>query len=232
MMNDNEDGTTVDGWTAAEFIECAINPEQDKEALDWCDWVGNRPFLDAADAARLMAGLYPRKLKEPKEHKSLDTDANDPAWEAKHRASKFEDWAAAQGMKSASPAEWLAWADAMGEPVHCGFRLAVEQYAQSAPAGKAATVAGPGTVRQSTKGKRAQALDAEIKAAQREATNPADAAAVYAVLQRWAEDKERKAPFIGFVEGEGIKYSKPSGGVAFFTIDALRKRLKRAANGR
>ena len=231
MMNDNEDGTTVDGWTAAEFIECAINPEQDKEALNWRNWVGNRTVLGAADAARLMAGLYPRKLKEPKEHKSLDTDANDPAWEAKHRASKFEDWAAAQGMKSASPAEWLAWADAMGEPVHCGFRLAVEQYAQSAPAGKAATVAGPGTVRHSTKPSKPHFLAAQIRSAQAQAENASDAAArwergaVWAALRAMA--LEESAPFTGMVDTKGLEYTDAANCMQVFTPAALAAYLKR-----
>ena len=100
---------------------------------------------------------------------------------------------------------------------------------ESAPAVEAATIAGPGTMRHSTKGKRAQPLSAEIEAAKREATNPDDAHAVYAVLQRWAN--EDKAPFLGFVEGAGCKY-QTLGGEKFFTLDALRKRMNRAAKAR
>jgi len=116
------------------------------------------------------------------------------------------------------PGDWLAWAEAKG----------FTPYWLRLPVGEAATIAGPGAVRHSTKGKRAQPLDAEIEAAKHEATNPSDAHAVYAVLQRWAE--ERKAPFIGFVEGEGIKYQTPTGEVDFFTFAALRKRMSRAAS--
>ena len=107
--------------------------------------------------------------------------------------------------------------------------LLAEPAPKSAPAVEAATIAGPGKMGNSTKGKRAQPLSAEIEAAKREATNPDDAHSVYAVLQRWAD--ERKAPFLGFVQGEGCKYQTPDG-VEFFTLDALRKRMNRAAKTR
>jgi len=119
-------------------------------------------------------------------------------------------------------AELRAWAKECA-PDFLGSALLAEP--ESAP-----TIEGLGTVRNSTKGKRAQQLDAEIEAAKREATNPSGAHAVYAVLQRWAE--QGKAPFIGFAQGEGIKYLTPAGGVGFFTFDALRKRMKSAANAR
>jgi len=78
----------------------------------------------------------------------------------------------------------------------------------------------------STKGKRKYPLTAEIENARREATDPDDAHAVYAVLQRWAE--QRITPFIGFAGDEGIKYLKPNGVVGFLTQAALRKRMSRA----
>jgi hypothetical protein len=81
----------------------------------------------------------------------------------------------------------------------------------------------------STKGKRKYPLTAEIEAARREATDPDDAHAVYTVLRQWAEQK--KGPFIGFVQGEGIKYQRPNDErVYFLTPDALRKRMSRARN--
>jgi hypothetical protein len=81
----------------------------------------------------------------------------------------------------------------------------------------------------STKGKRVHQLSADIEAAKRETTNPDDVHSVYAVLQRWAE--QRKPPFLGFVESEGIKYQTPDR-VEFFTPGALRKRMNRAAKAR
>lgn len=130
MMNDNEDGTTVDGWTAAEFIECANNGG---EPIDWRNWVVNRPVLKAGDAARLMAGL------EPTLHKSLEIARNESAGDAKQRARKFEEWAASQGMEHASPTDWLTWGQSQGEAVHVGFRLAVMELTkpESAPASQA-----------------------------------------------------------------------------------------------
>ncbi|OZB77156.1 MAG: hypothetical protein B7X36_01005 [Thiomonas sp. 14-64-326] len=123
-------------------------------------------------------------------------------------------------------AELRAWAKEHA-PDLLGSALLAEP--KSAPAAEAATIAGPGTMHHSTKGKRAQPLSAEIEAAKREATNPDDAYSVYAVLQRLAD--ERKAPFLGFVQGEGCKYQTPDG-VEFFTLAALRKRMNRAAKTR
>ncbi len=100
----------------------------------------------------------------------------------------------------------------------------------AAPAGEAVTIAGPGKMGNTTKGRRTHPLGAEIEAARREATNPDDFHSVFAVLQRWAE--ARRAPFIGFAEGEGCKYEKAAGTVAFFKSSALRKRMNRAANAR
>ena len=130
--------------------------------------------------------------------------------------------AAGQDMNERKPpGEWLAWAASKG--------FAPYWLAEPQPAAEAATIAEPRTLGNSTKGKRAQRLTAEIEAARREATNPDDAHAVYALRQRWAE--ERKRPFLGYVEGEGCKYQTPDG-VEFFTLDALRKRMNRAANAR
>ncbi len=89
---------------------------------------------------------------------------------------------------------------------------------------------GDGTVRHSTRRKRAQPLDAEIDAAKLEALDPNDALAVFAVLQRHAEAKT--GSFLGFIEGEGCKYQTPAGRVKFFTFEALRRRMRRAAKGR
>jgi hypothetical protein len=96
---------------------------------------------------------------------------------------------------------------------------------KSAPAGEAVTESAPLKMGNSTKGKRAQPLTAEIEAAKLEATNPEDYMAVFAVLQRHAE--QRIVPFLGFVEGEGCKYQTPNG-IEIFTQEALRKRMKRA----
>ncbi len=90
-----------------------------------------------------------------------------------------------------------------------------------------AAPAEPTGIIHSTKPKRAQPLDAEIEAAKREAIDASSPHAVFAVLQHWAEQGKR--PLIGFAEGEGIKYLKAGGTVGFFTLDALRKRMSRAA---
>ena len=121
-------------------------------------------------------------------------------------------------------AELRAWAREHA-PDLLGSALLVEP--KSAPAAEAATIAGPGKMGNSTKGKRAQPLSAEIETAKREATNPDDAYSVYAVLQRWAD--ERKAPFLGLVKGVGCKYLTPDGKFEIFTPAALRKRMNRAA---
>ena len=94
------------------------------------------------------------------------------------------------------------------------------------PGEQVSVVAIDGITRHSISPKRRNVLDAEIEAAKHVATHPDDAHAVYAVLRQWA--KERKAPFIGFVEGDGIKYETQDDEVKIFTYEALRKRMKRA----
>ncbi len=224
MTNDKPDnGATLDGQTAAEFIECANNQG---EPIDWLFWAHKLPELTAAQAVRLMAGLNPDLFK------SLEIERNESAGAAKMRAQRLEILAAGHHMERASPREWLAWADGLGEPVHVGYRLAVMKFTEpeATPAGEAVTIAGPGKMGNTTKGRRTHPLGAEIEAARREATSPDDYHSVYAELQRLAE--QGKGPFIGFAEGEGCKYQTPAGTVAFFNRDALRKRMQRAANAR
>ena len=116
-----------------------------------------------------------------------------------------------------------------------GFRPQTAAPAVDARSGKleldqTSPMHGDGTVRHSTRRKRAQPLDAEIDAAKLEALDPNDARAVFAVLQRHAEAET--GSFLGFIEGEGCKYRTPAGRVEFFNFEALRRRMKRAAKGR
>ncbi|OIQ94831.1 hypothetical protein GALL_231860 [mine drainage metagenome] len=126
--------TCIEGEDAADFIECANN---EGEPIDWRFWVRNMPELTTAQAARLMAALNPQL------HHDLHLKRNERAGAAKRRAQELEILAAAHRMESASPRDWLAWADGLGEAVHVGFRLAVMELTQpeTAPAGQAATIA-------------------------------------------------------------------------------------------
>ncbi len=107
---------------------------------------------------------------------------------------------------------------------------AVDARSERLEPAQASPMPGGTTVLHSMKRKRAQPLDSEIDSAKLEALDPTDARAVFAVLQRHAE--AGKGAFLGFVEGEGCKYRTPAGRVEFFTFEALRRRMSRAAKGR
>ena len=65
-----------------------------------------------------------------------------------------------------------------------------------------------------------------IRKAAREAGEGATAAEVFAILRSWADQK--RVPFIGAAEG-GLKWQDSKDELQILTIDALRKRLERAA---
>ena len=77
-----------------------------------------------------------------------------------------------------------------------------------------------------TREKKRDALTPVIELAQSQCRNPTDAAEVWANLLTLASSK--KPPFFG-VTAEGLQYHKASEKTAYFTQDALKKRLDRAA---
>jgi hypothetical protein len=71
-------------------------------------------------------------------------------------------------------------------------------------------------------------LESIIALAKREAVDADSYQSVYAALVKLAESEGPPAPFLGHVEGEGIKY-QGANRIEFFTRDALRKHMERTA---
>lgn len=133
-----------------------------------------------------------------------------------------------------TPAGWLAWADGLGEPVHVvGYRLAVMKFTEpeATPAGEAATIAGPPPMGNSTKGKRAHPLAAQIRKAQAQAEKAGDAAARWEKGAVWAPLRamalEECGPFTGVVSAKGLEYTDAANCRQVFTPGALAAHLKR-----
>lgn len=91
------------------------------QCIDWVYWAVKMPRWTVAHAVRLMAALDPEMFSD------LSVERNDSAGAAKEHARRLERLAAAHRMAEVTPAEWLQWADGLGESVHIGMRLAVER---------------------------------------------------------------------------------------------------------
>ncbi len=99
--------------------------------IDWRYWIHELPRLTTAEAARLMSGLDPDRFKSL-ESRPNNNDQSKPC----KQAAMIQRLAERAGKESATPNEWLAWADErkLDEKkrddfhikVHDGFRLAVE----------------------------------------------------------------------------------------------------------
>ncbi len=78
-------------------------------------------------------------------------------------------------------------------------------------------------------GTRTNILAPVIELAKSKAILIDDASSVWAVLVQLAESKDRPAPLLGFVDGEGVKYQGENG-PEFFTLKNLRDRMNRKRN--
>lgn len=116
--------------TNAAFAETVYNGK----AINWRYWVHQLPALTAGEASRLLCALDP----DPDLFQDLENrpNRNDPSRHCKN-ALMIQRLAEREGKESATPAEWLAWADTHQFTVHDGFRFAVEsapgQAAKPAP---------------------------------------------------------------------------------------------------
>ncbi|MEO8009502.1 MAG: hypothetical protein ABI728_13425 [Betaproteobacteria bacterium] len=103
--------------------------------IDWCYWVQQKPMLTVGQAARLMCALDPDVF----DSLAYRPNRNYPDGATK-AAKKIQREAKAQGKKSATPKEWLEWADMNAIRVHVRFRTAVESHS---PAAKGSRTAAP-----------------------------------------------------------------------------------------
>ena len=114
-------GNNQDAEMAPHVLRMAELINNENEFIDWEYWVGKMPILTAYQAVRLMAAL------DPNRHADLSFKRNETAGKAKEQAQSFETLAASHRMTDASPRDWLKWADDLGEPVHGGFRAAIDK---------------------------------------------------------------------------------------------------------
>lgn len=77
--------------------------------------------------------------------------------------------------------------------------------------------------------RRADPLAAVIVLAERQAADATDWQSVWACLVELAQSRDRPAPLLGYVEGEGVQYQAddPVSPVEYLSREALRQRFKR-----
>jgi hypothetical protein len=202
----------------AAFAEAVCN----EHAIDWRYWVLQMPSLTAAQASRLMSALDPDVFEDL----AARPNENDPTRMCK-RAKAMQRLAEAEEFRSASPTDWLAWADERDLKVHHGFRLAVEELTHEAP-----TADGIRTQRKPQS--REDALTAVIEAAIDKAPDPGNASSVWAVLVKFADEPEKYPPLVGVAEGR-IKIDTDNGIREFIKKnlkDRLARRRERLAKAR
>lgn len=105
-----------DARVQAAYNEAGLNGR----AIAWHYWVHLMPVLNAMQAACLMSALDPDVFANLNERPGK----TDPAKNIE-KAKKIQRLAEAQGKLTASPAEWLEWAQSQSAKVHPGFLLAV-----------------------------------------------------------------------------------------------------------
>ncbi len=139
-------GVNVTDKTKAAYLQAAYDETGlNGNAINWRYWVHQLPVISAAQAACLMSALEPDLFANLDGRNWQDNPARiDPARNIE-KARKIQRLAEAQGKPTASPAEWVGWAQAQTLEVHTGFLLAVEELPKttgesSAPAAKVAGV--------------------------------------------------------------------------------------------
>lgn len=119
---------TVTDKTEAAHLQAAYDETGlNGNAINWRYWVHQLPVISAAQAACLMSALEPDLFANLDGRNWQDNPARiDPARNIE-KARKIQRLAEAQGKPSASPAEWVGWAQAQSLEVHTGFLLAIEE---------------------------------------------------------------------------------------------------------
>lgn len=118
---------TKAAYLQAAYDETGLNGN----AINWRYWVHQLPVISAAQAACLMSALEPDLFANLDGRNWQDNPARiDPARNIE-KARKIQRLAEAQGKPSASPAEWVGWAQAQSLAVHTGFLLEVEEWLET-----------------------------------------------------------------------------------------------------
>lgn len=118
---------TKAAYLQAAYDETGLNGN----AINWRYWVHQLPVISAAQAACLMSALEPDLFANLNGRNWQDNPARiDPARNIE-KARKTQRLAEAQGKLTASPAEWVGWAQAQSLAVHTGFLLEVEEWLET-----------------------------------------------------------------------------------------------------
>ncbi len=112
---------TVDEKYETAYLQSAYDETGlNGDAINWRYWVHQMPKLSSAQAACLMSALEPDLFATL----SGKPGRYDPTPNIE-KARKIQRLAETQGKLTASPAEWVEWAQAHRISVHTGFLLAV-----------------------------------------------------------------------------------------------------------
>jgi hypothetical protein len=133
-------------YVQAAYDETGLNGN----AINWRYWVHQLPVISAAQAACLMSALEPDLFANLDGRNWQDNPARiDPARNIE-KARKIQRLAEAQGKLTASPVEWVGWAQAQSLEVHTGFLLAVEEWLETTSVQGDAAAAAKGKAAQGT----------------------------------------------------------------------------------
>lgn len=111
----------LDGMPEREMTAAFAETVYNGKVIDWRYWVHQLPALTAGEASLLLCALDPDLFQDLENR----PNRNDPSRHCKN-ALMIERLAEREGKESATPAEWLAWADGHQITVHDGFRLKVD----------------------------------------------------------------------------------------------------------
>jgi len=188
-------------------FDAAFNESVYNDApINWRYWVRQMPTLTAAEAARLMSGLDPNIFSK------LENGPNQNAPnQVLKNAKNMQRLAKKKGMQSATPGEWMKWAEIYEFKVHDLFRIEAETMADeqkekdSALATEASqqSAAATGNIQQKDgepylkKGANKRAtVDAWVKWQARDKVQPTDkqeslAERIQLVADKWGYESER-----------------------------------------
>lgn len=125
----SDETMTVEEKTDAAHMKAAFDETGlNGTAINWRYWVEQMPTLSAAQAACLMSALDPDKFVTWSERPGR----KDPSRNIE-KARAIQRLAESQGRLTASPKEWLEWAQGRRFNVHTGFLLAVWELPEQPP---------------------------------------------------------------------------------------------------
>lgn len=211
-IDNHEDETLEDKYAEAymqsSFDETGLNGK----AIDWRYWVHKKRALNSIQAACLMSALDPKVFKNLDGKPGMD----DPTRNIE-KAKMIQEFAEDQGKLTASPAEWVEWAQSERLKVHTGFRLAVWELSkatgENTPKVKAVAT---------QKRQRHDALAAELDVV----LSSSETRTPTAIMAKLREKVGNKNTCILDNVGDGITWENGQGEIKTLTIKNLGERIR------